>query len=160
MIQPEGIDLAVTTENCKYNEQPGVPVNVKVDFDLSRLDDQPVPVDAIFTWTGATSGSKNVTIYNREALDIALDKATTDEEWNAIYREATKDYYCYITFTGYANNTYTVTGTIMPVSGTDVDLSNNTATSKIVIYPNAMGDIDIPDMDIDFEPEIMVNIVG
>lgn len=155
VVQPDGIDLAATTENDSYNEVPGVPVNVKVEFAISRLDTQIMPVDAVFTWTGAASGSQNMIVYSDKALELALDNTTTDEEWNEVYDKAFESSYYYVYFTGYANNTYTVTGTI--VGGTDIDLSNNTATATIVIYPNAAG-TDIPDVEV--EPETIVNITG
>lgn len=157
VVQPDGIDLAVTTENNSYSEVPGVPVKVKVEFDFSRLDTQTMPIDAVFTWTGAATGSQTLTVYSDEALDLALADTTTDDEWNAVYDKAFENSFYYVYFTGYANNTYTVTGTIMPTEGTDIDLSNNTATATIVIYPNAVG-TDIPDIEI--EPEIIVNLTG
>ena len=159
VIQPDGIDLAATTQDCNYSEVPGVPVNVCVDFDLSRLDTQPIPVDAVINWTGVTSGVKNVTIYSEEAYYQAVCDAGPGEE-NAIIKKIVEDSILHVNFIGYAGNTYYVTATIEPIRGTDVDMSNNSATAKIVIYPRTSAG-GIPDMpEIHLEEEIMVNIVG
>ena len=159
MIQPDGIDLKATTQDGSYSESPGVPVNVCVEFDLSRLDNQPMPVESVITWTGAATGSKSVTIYSTEARNQAVYNAGPGNENTAI-EKIVEDSVLRVNFIGYAGNTYYITGDIMPKTANDVDLSNNTATAKITIYPRtaAGGVPDIPDMDID--EEIIVNITG
>ena len=159
VIQPDGIDLAVTTENNTYTEAQGVPVKVQVRFDLSRLDNKDIPINATFTWTGATSGSESLIIHNNESLETALINAVNNDEYNSIMRGSVESQMRYVEFTGYAGNTYYITGEIMPITATDIDLSNNKATAKIIIHPTFAPNTDIPNAG-DIEDETIVNLTG